>query len=390
MTGVDGRRAWLVVAGAFVAMLTTIGVTFSFGVVVGPLSRDLGVSPGAAGGVFSLTSACFFALGAASGQVVDRWGPRPVLAVGAACFGLGLAATAAAPSLWVVYLGHGLGGGLAAACSFVPLVAVVSAWFRQRRTLAVGIAVSGIGVGTLVVAPATAAAIQAVGWRTTYGWIAALGTAVLLCCTLAVARPPHVAAPGEHVPLRDSIRTADYRRLYVGQVLLAAAMFIPFVYLPSSAEQLGIHPVLAAGLVGIVGAVSLVGRLAMAPVADAVGAVRAYRWCFLAMGLSFVLWGLAGGIGLLVAFAVVFGLGYGGFVSLGPIVLAQRFGTARLGGLLGLLFTSSALGSSAGPYLAGLLIHWAGYREAIALGLLLGVGATAVIRRVSGTTAPAT
>jgi MFS family permease len=338
--------------------------------------------------VFSLTSACFFGLGAVSGHVVDRWGPRPVMVAGALAFGLGLWATASASSLWMVYLGHGRGGGVAAACTFVPLVAVVSAWFDVRRTLAVGIAVSGIGVGTLVVAPATAAGIAVIGWRATYGWIAVLGAAGLLLCVLMVARPPHVPAHVEPLPLRDSVRTADYRRLYVGQVLLAASMFIPFVYLPSSAQELGVHPVLAAGLVGIVGAVSLVGRLAMAPVADGVGAVRAYRWCFLAMGLSFVFWGAAGGYPLLLAFAVVFGLGYGGFVSLGPIVLAQRFGTARLGGLLGLLFTSSALGSSAGPFAAGLLIHIGGYRPAIALGLVLGVAATAVIARVTGSPTP--
>jgi len=378
----DSPRGWLVVAAAFAAMFTTFGVAFSYGALVGPLSSDLGVGQVAAAGVFSLTSACFFGLGAISGHVVDRVGPRPVLLAGAASFGLGLAATAAAPRLWVVYLGHGLGGGLAAACAFVPLVAVVSAWFNVRRTLAVGIAVSGIGVGTLVVAPAAAAAIEAYGWRSTYAWIAGLGSLVLLLCALVVARPP-VAPSAGVVPLRDSLDTADYRRLYLGQLLLAAAMFVPFVYLPSSAQDLGVHPVAAAGLVGVIGAVSLVGRLALAPVSDKVGIVPAYRACFLAIGASFLLWVLAGGYPVLVAFAVIFGLGYGGFVALGPGVLAQRFGTARLGGLLGLLYTSSALGSSVGPFAAGVLIHHGGYRAGIVMAMVLGLAATVVVAGVS-------
>jgi MFS family permease len=375
-------RARLVVAAAFAAMFTTVGVAFSFGSLVGPLSRDLGVGQGAAAGVFSLTSACFFGLGAISGHVVDRLGPRPVLLAGAASFGLGLGATAAAPRLWIVYLGHGLGGGLAAACTFVPLVAVVTGWFRAGRTMAVGIAVSGIGVGTLVIAPAAAAAIHAYGWRTTYAWIAGLGTLVLLLCALLVARPPK--APSHLVvPLRDSLTTGDYSRLYLGQLLLAAAMFVPFVYLPSSAEALGVHPVAAAGLVGVIGAVSLGGRLALAPVADRVGLVPAYRACFLAIGASFLLWAAADGYEVLFAFAVVFGLGYGGFVSLGPGVLAQRFGTARLGGLLGTLYTSSAIGSSVGPFTAGLLINHGGYRAGIVMALVLGLAATVVVSGVS-------
>ncbi|MDQ1618475.1 MAG: hypothetical protein QOE19_1044 [Actinomycetota bacterium] len=377
----DARARW-VVAAAFGAMFTTVGVAFSYGALVGPLSRDLGVSQGAAAGVFSVTAACFFGLGAISGHVVDRLGPRPVLLAGAVSFGLGIGATAAAPQLWIVYLGHGLGVGLAAACTFVPLVAVVTRWFGPGRTLPVGIAVSGIGVGTLVVAPVAAAAIHAYGWRTTYAWIAVLGSAVLVLCALLVARPPGAPSP-RAVPLREALGTGDYRRLYVGQLLLAAAMFVPFVYLPSSAEALGVHPVAAAGLVGVIGAASLVGRLALAPVADRVGLLPAYRACFLAMGASFVLWAWADGYPALFAFAVVFGLGYGGFVSLGPGVLAERFGTARLGGLLGLLYTSSAIGSSAGPVAAGLLISHGDYRPAIVLALALGLGATAVIAGVS-------
>lgn len=377
-----GARAWVAVAAAFAAMFTTVGVIFSYGALVGPLSRDLGVGQGAAAGVFSLTSACFFGLGALSGHVVDRLGPRPVLLAGAASFCLGLGLTASAPQLWMVYLGHGLGAGLAAACTFVPLVAVVTGWFNVGRTLAVGIAVSGIGVGTLVIAPATAAAIHAYGWRTTYGWIACLGTVVLLVCALVVARPPR--APSHLVvSLRDSMTTTDYRRLYCGQLLLAAAMFVPFVYLPSAAEALGVHPVAAAGLVGVIGAVSLVGRLALAPLADRVGLVPAYQACFLAIGVSFLLWAAADGYGALFAFAVIFGLGYGGFVSLGPGVLAQRFGTARLGGLLGLLYTSSAIGSSLGPFAAGLLINLGGYRAGIVLALVLGLAATVVVGGVS-------
>jgi MFS family permease len=141
--------------------------------------------------------------------------------------------------------------------------------------------------------------------------------------------------------------------------------------------------VAAAGLVAVIGAASLVGRLALAPVADRVGLLPAYRACFLAMGASFVLWAWADGYPALFAFAVVFGLGYGGFVSLGPGVLAERFGTARLGGLLGLLYTSSAIGSSAGPVAAGLLISHGDYRPAIVLALALGLGATVVIAGVS-------
>ncbi len=388
MSGQDSRRACAVAAASFVAMLVTVGVAFSYGAFVEPLRADLGAGQGAAAGVFSVTSACFFGLGAVSGPAADRWGPRPVLLVGAAAFAGGLLLTAAAPALWVVYLGHGLGVGCAAACSFVPLVAAVSGWFTRYRTIAVGVAVSGIGVGTLIVAPVAAALIHGHGWRTTYAGIAVVGGVALAAAALALRPAPAVERAGSD-SLGEALRTSDYRALYVGQLLLAAAMFVPFVHLPAFAETRGLGHVAAAGLVGLIGATSLVGRLALGPVAESVGLLRTYRLCFLAMGGSFVLWLVPGGAGPLVVFSVVFGLGYGGFVTLGPGVLSERFGVQRLGGLLGLLYTSSALGSGAGPYLAGVLIEHRGYRPAVLVALVLGLAATLTLMKLRPVVEPA-
>ena len=71
------------------------------------------------------------------------------------------------------------------------------------------------------------------------------------------------------------------------------------------------------------------------------------------MGGSFALWLVGGSYWVLVAFAIVLGLGYGGFVAIGPAVVAERFGTPRLGGLLGVLYTSVGIGSAFGAPLAG-------------------------------------
>ena len=118
----------------------------------------------------------------------DRFGPRRVLLVGAAALGIGLVVTSQAGSLLVALVGYGLGVGIGVACAYVPMVALVGGWFERRRTLALGVAVAGIGVGTLALPPATAALIEEIGWRDTYLVLAALGVATLLVC--AVARRP--------------------------------------------------------------------------------------------------------------------------------------------------------------------------------------------------------
>jgi MFS family permease len=377
----DGARAWLAVAVAFAAMFVTFGVAYSFGAFLVPMSEDLGASRAATSAVFSLTTMALFALGAVSGPAVDRFGPRGVVLVGAAALGGGLWLTARADSVWQAYVGHGLGVGLAVACCYVPLIAVVGGWFERRRTLAVGVAVSGIGLGTLVGAPVAAALIGSVGWRAAYLTLAVVGVAVLLVCAALVRPAPvHVDAPS--VPLRPRLRSGPYVRLYLAGLLLSVALFVPFVHLPAYAVARGTDPVAAAALVGVIGAASVVGRLALGGAAARLGVLTTYQGCFVLMAASFAVWLVAPGYALLVVFALLLGVGYGGFVALGPPLVAGMFGLQGLGGMLGVLYTSAALGSLVGPPLAGLLIAAADYAVTIAASLLLAAVATAVVLRV--------
>src|SRR5688572_3086090 len=134
-------------------MGVVFGVAYSFGAFFAPMAAEFGSGSGATSVVFSVTACLFFVLGSVSGRAVDRFGPRPVLLVGAAALAGGLLVTSTAQQLWVGYLSYGLGVGIAVACGYVPMVAVVGAWFDRRRALALAVAIAGIGVGTLVGAP---------------------------------------------------------------------------------------------------------------------------------------------------------------------------------------------------------------------------------------------
>jgi MFS family permease len=378
----DGAAGWRAVAIAFAAMSTTFGIAYSFGTFLLPVSEDLGAGRGATAAIFSLTTLALFGLGGLSGPAVDRFGPRRVLLVGAIALGLGLLLMANATTLWQAYLGHGLGVGLAVACAYVPLVAVVGGWFERRRTLAVGVAVSGIGLGTLVGAPAAAALVERFGWRDAYLVLAVFGVVVLLASAVLI-RAAAPAAGSAHVPLLPRLRQPAYVRLYLAGLLLSVALFVPFVHLPSYAEGDGVGAVPAAALVGVIGAASVVGRLALGAVAMRTGALRTYQACYAMMATSFALWLGAPGYPRLVAFALLLGIGYGGFVALGPPLVAETFGVQGLGGLLGVLYTSAALGSAVGPPVAGTLITaTGGYTSTIVGALVVATVALGVVLTV--------
>lgn len=209
MNGRDSSRAWVVVAAAFAGLFTVFGVTFSCGAFFGPISAEFGAGKAAASVVFSLTALLYFTLGAATGPAADRFGPRPLLLLGAVAFGSGLAATAAADRLWIVYLTYGAGVGLGVGCTYVPMVAAVGGWFERRRALAVGVAVSGIGLGTFVAAPLAAQLIETYGWRATYLYFAIAGSVILAGCALLIPAPPGGIADGDKRTM-PAIRTPAY------------------------------------------------------------------------------------------------------------------------------------------------------------------------------------
>jgi MFS family permease len=371
--GLDSRRAWGIVASAFASMFVVFGIAYSYGAFLEELRADFGASRAVAAVFFSLTSLLYFGLGGLSGAAADRFGPRRVLLVGAAALAVGLVATARADSLGVALVAYGLGLGIAVACAYVPMVALVGGWFEARRTFALGVAVAGIGIGTLTVPPATAALIESIGWRDSYLVLAAAGTATLVACAIASGPAPRSEETGA-TRLGEAVRDPGYRWLYLSSILVSLALFVPFVHLPSYAEGQGIDPVPAAGLIGAIGLASVAGRLALGAMAGGGGLLPIFQGCFAAVGASFGLWLIAGpSYAALIAFAVVLGVGYGGFVALAPAVVAARFGVANLGSLLGVLYTGPGLGSAVGPPAAGAIIDAAGYTPAIAASLAIGL-----------------
>ena len=85
----------------------------------------------------------------------------------------------------------------------------------------------------------------------------------------------------------------------------------------------------------------------------------------------------------LVLFAVLLGVGYGGFVALGPPLVAELFGVQGLGALLGVLYTSAALGSAVGPPLAGVLIgDGSGYGTTVVVTLVVAALSAALVQQV--------
>ena len=376
---VDSPQAWIVVAAAFLTTFTVFGVVYSFGAFFTSMADDFGTGKGATAVMFSITTAWYFTLGMLTGRIADRIGPRPVLLAGAVSLGIGLFATSRVSSIWLGYVTYGVGVGTAVACAYVPMVAAVGGWFARRRTAALGVSVAGIGMGTLVMAPLSESLIDRYGWRTADVLLAIGGTGLLLVASLGARRPPF-AGHHERASIRRVVRDRGFVIVYVASVLVSLALFVPIVFIKSYAEDHGVSSGAAATLVGVIGGASVAGRLGLGAVASRFGSLRMMQASFVILASSFVLWLVAGSsLEVLVVFAIVMGVGYGGFVALSPATMATLYGTRDLGAILGALYTAAAIGGLIGPPLAGEIIDRASYGAAIVVAMVLAGAAAGVL-----------
>jgi len=371
----------VVLVSAFLAMFTVFGVAYSFGEFFGPMADEFGTNRSATAFFFSITTFAFFGLGIFSGRIADRIGPRPVVIFGAASMVIGLLLTAEVSSIRLGYLTYGLGVGLGVACCYVPMVAAVGGWFEERRTLALGLAVAGIGTGTLVLVPVIEQVIDSRGWRDAYRVFAVISGVALAIAAVGAHRPPGSAVTPR--PIREAIGgRSGFWMLYISSFFMASALFTAFVFMADYVDTTGTSGS-AAVLIGLIGMASIVGRLGLGALAGRVGTLGLYRLSCLGLGLSFLVWIAAGtSYPLLITFALVLGVAYGGVIALSPAVVADFFGTIGMGGVLGALYTANGLGGLVGPPVMGRIIDSSGHTAAQWTALASGVIGAALLYRL--------
>ena len=393
---------WFVVAAAFVITLVGFGSAYTFSSFVGPLQREFGASRGSVSLVFSLAGCLYFALGVVSGPIADRWGVRKLAAIGMGLVGLGLILAARSHTLRQVYVAYTLGIGIGVGCAYVPTLGAVQRWFVKRRGLASGLAVSGIGVGTLVMPPLASWLIANFAWRGAYLALGIVAIGLGVGAALLMENDP--GSRGQHpdgrqagaqapetlregLSVREALRTARFRGLYLGCLVGSVGVFVPFVHLVPYATDRGIRVGTAVWLLGAIGIGSTFGRFLLGNVADRIGRGRFLVSMYVGMAASLAIWAFGGTPVPLFAFALTFGLFYGGWVAILPAVAADCFGAKHLGAIIGALYTSVAIGTLIGPSSAGFIYDFTHrYAWAIAISAVSsGVAAvvTAMALKVS-------
>ena len=357
------QRGWLVVLGAFLIQMVGFGAIYSSSAFAPEIAASLNMDRAYVDLVMVLSLGGSFLVSAISGSLADRFGPRPLAAFGMMLVAAGLALAALAQNAFTVFLGYGLLLGLGFGLANVPGIAAVQRWFMTKRALAASLAAAGMGVGTLLV-PILKDFLAAFGdWRSAFFCCAVLAALVGLGAALLLDAQPEkhgmgpdgkqfasalVVPKAEGMGLHQALRNRAFQYALLGTLLVSIPVSAPIMLLAGSAEARGLSPQQAIGLLGLIGAGSLAGRFFLAAAADRLGRRISFLVICFALGLAMFAWAGAREAWSLAAFALVYGVLQGSFVSLLPAFTADSFGTRAIGGLIGAVYTSRGVALLAG------------------------------------------
>lgn len=376
-------RDWLAVGSSSIGLMFCIATLslYTFGVFVRPLTTEFGWTRTE---LFTATTIlyCMQALTSPMwGTLTDRFGPRTVLLFSITAISLLFASLSLLSAhLWHLYLAFALIPLLAGGAAPIGYCAVVARLFDRRLGLALGLALSGVGLGTAILPVLAQLLVDQVGWRGAYAALGAITFLITipmaLVATRDIKRPVRRAAAQDDQPLATMLRTRAFVIMCVAFFLLAAVSVGTAAHLVPMMTDRGFSAEAAARFATIMGIAVVIGRCALGWILDKVHASYALAAVSFAAICSFLILAYGeGGLAPYVAAALV-GSVVGAEVDFASYLVRRYFGSAAFGRLYGITFGTFALGVAAGPLaLSATFDRFGGY----ALGLLIFSFAGAIV-----------
>jgi MFS family permease len=361
---------WWIVAGSTLALVVSTGpiMQFTFGVFLKPIMGEFHVSRGLGSLTLTIGLTATALLLPVAGVIADRWGPRRLALAAVSGLCLLLVATATVAHSYAAFLVCFTLAGIAATGQTpLPYTRIIVGHFDDRRGLALALALTGVGIGAVVLPIIAQALVGRYGWRGGYLGIALLLAMIALPSLLLLlprdplgkaARAEAAAQPG--LSVAGALRTYRFWLLLAGVFLAAAVTNGTIAHVVPLLTDRGVDADAAVRAVAWLGAASIVGRIAGGWALDRYWA----SWVALVFlaGLALGIWLLLHAPGMTAAAgaAVLLGLGLGIEADLVSYLLARHFGLKSYGSLFGLAFGAFMLASSLGPVLMGWLFDLTG------------------------------
>jgi len=320
-----------------------------------------------------------------AGSMIDRYGPRRLMMLGAVLMGIALIGLSYSDSLWMFYmfyvfnaLGYVFGGPL-------PCQVLISRWFNKNRGKAMGIAYLGIGMGGAIVPILSTNLESNLGWQHALTIIGIMIIVVAFPMAYFIKDPSRGKSKSEaitpeiSVSMKSILKNRSFYLLAFGSMCSIGAVGGMGQHLKLYLRDLEFSQAHAANIMSVVLLSSLAGRVLMGWLSDIINRkyVMILIYCIVALSITMLL--LPPFPGKVYLFAVVFGIGLGGDYMIIPLMAADLFGVKALGRTMGIILVADGIAESFFPVLVGYLYNVETKSYALGFSILVAVALIGVI-----------
>lgn len=396
---------WRVVFAATVGLacgIATIGAA-TFSVFVGPLRAEMGWSQSEAFAALLAVTFTAALLSPVMGAIVDRFGAKRVILSGFVAQVLLLASFSLQTSdILTFYLRYFLLSALALGTTHVAFARVITLWFDRRRGLALGIALSGVGIGGFIWPLYVQTMIDTFGWRQAYVMLAVAIAIIALpiiswlleddpaklgqrpdgieATPKATERGIAVEGSATGLSLAEAVRTRTYWLVILTFFVIGFAVQSALMHLVPLLTSRGISPMAAAFAQSMMFLAVTTGRLVTGWLMDRFFAPRVALAFLLAPIVGLLLLTLNLPEWLAIVAALMIGLAVGAEVDVLAYLNGRYFGQRHFARIYGSFYGSYSLSGGVGPLATALLVDRGGYPLAMSvLAGLLVLGCVALL-----------
>jgi OFA family oxalate/formate antiporter-like MFS transporter len=396
------HNRWFQLLVGLICMMAISSPQYVWTLFTKPLSAKLGVPLSELQITFSVLIVLQTFFAPFQGGLIERFGARPLIAIGTLMSGLSWVLASQASSIGMLYLTYGLVGGLGTGIVYIGVVGQMVRWFPDRRGFAVGMVAAGYGMGAIVTTFPIASALATQGLESTlwqFGLVFALVGAIASQALrspdprLAAAAPLHtLQATGRDVAPRQMLRMPLFWLMFCMMTMMSTSGLMVTSQMASFARDFGVANVLVFGLAALPLALTIdrltngLTRPFFGWISDRYGRENTMFFAFALEGVAMALWlATRENAVLFVLLSGVVFFGWGEIFSLFPSTLTDTFGTRNATANYGWLYISQGIGSILGGPLAALMHEKTGswhpvFATAIALDILAAALALLVLK----------
>ena len=390
---------WVLSAGSLVMVVLGIAGLHGLGVFFSALQRDYMWSSALLSGAFALSRAESAFLGPVEGVLVDKFGPRKMIALGLAILGLGFILLSRVDSLLSFYLalitialGTGIGG-------FLAVMSLLTNWFEKFRARSMAIATIGVNVGGLMVVALTWS-VSSFGWRSNALFLAIIIFMLIIPITKIVrdrpedygllpdgTKPENIESytektieqesNNEDITVKEAIRSQAFWVISLVHGIAVMALSALAVHQIERMVQVGISMEMAGLVVSVYTGFGIFFRILSGYLADKIDKRYVIAVFLVFQTLSLLVFAFGNSVFSFMIFGLLFAPGWSGRGAALTAYRGELFGRKRFASITGLSMVITNALSLTGPIFTGVLFDATGSYESpfvIMAGLSLVAG----------------